>query len=198
MASKKPAPARKPAARPKSVPSPAVVPPPASPAPAASGFGEFKRVWTLPTALLMLIVAASGLWLALRESSSAPQAATHDVTTAIEPTATRPVVLPAIASPAKAVETVPPHDDGPAPVSITGCLQKTDTGFVLKNTDGADAPKSRSWKSGFLKRSNAAIDLEDSGAHLSSHVGQRVSVTGPLVDREMKAESLQRLAATCQ
>ena len=86
------------------------------------------------------------------------------------------------------------------PVSITGCLQKSDHGFMLKDTEGADAPKSRTWKSGFFKRSTAPVTLSDAGnaAHLSGHVGQRVSVTGPLVDREMHVTSVHRIAATCQ
>ena len=38
------------------------------------------------------------------------------------------------------------------PVTVTGCLERTDEGFRMKDTSGADAPKSRSWKSGFLKK----------------------------------------------
>jgi len=33
---------------------------------------------------------------------------------------------------------------------------------------------------------------------LPGHVGQRVSVTGVLVDREMQGHSLQRVAASCK
>src|SRR5438067_1443298 len=40
----------------------------------------FKTPWTLPIALVMLIFAAGALWLASRESSNAPQAATPAVT----------------------------------------------------------------------------------------------------------------------
>jgi len=32
---------------------------------------------------------------------------------------------------------------------------------------------------------------------LPSHVGERISVTGMLVDREMQGRTLQRLAASC-
>ena len=63
---------------------------------------------------------------------------------------------------------------------------------------GADAPKSRSWKSGFLKKGSAPIEVVDA-AHrlkLTDHVGQRVSVTGRLVDREMQVRSLQRVSAS--
>src|SRR5438552_2533587 len=36
-----------------------------------------------------------------------------------------------------------------AGATITGCLEKHGDGFQLKDTSGADAPKARSWKSGF-------------------------------------------------
>lgn len=86
-----------------------------------------------------------------------------------------------------------------APVTITGCLERADKTFRLKDTAGADAPKSRSWKSGFLKKGSASFEVVDA-AHrlrLPDHVGQRISVTGRLVDREMQVRSLQRVAASC-
>ena len=200
MASKKPAAAKTAAVTAKPVPAPAVGTPAATDKAAA-----FKRVWTLPIALLMLIVAAAGLSFALRESSNAPQAATPAATATMkaDTTAATPGKTPASAASPSATA---PKTDGttsvaPAkPVAITGCLQQDGAGFVLKNTEGADAPKSRSWKSGFLKKRSASIDLLDStnATHLASHVGERVSVTGPLTDREMRVQSLRRVAATCQ
>jgi hypothetical protein len=85
------------------------------------------------------------------------------------------------------------------PVTITGCLERADEAFRLKNTSGADAPKVRSWKSGFLKKGPASIDLVDASnrAKLRDHVGQRVSVTGTLVNREMQVRSMQRVGASC-
>ena len=87
-----------------------------------------------------------------------------------------------------------------APVTVTGCLERADETFRLKDTTGVDAPKSRSWKSGFLKKGSASIEVVDAAKRLKlpSHVGQRVSVTGVLVDREMKVRSLQRVAASCK
>jgi hypothetical protein len=86
------------------------------------------------------------------------------------------------------------------PVTITGCLERADeTTFRLKDTVGEDAPKSRSWKSGFLKKGSAPIEIVDA-AHrlkLSDHVGHKVSVTGTLVNREMQVRSLQRVATSC-
>jgi hypothetical protein len=86
-----------------------------------------------------------------------------------------------------------------APVTITGCLEKSDQTFRLKDTSGTDVPKARSWKSGFLKKGSASIDVVDAAnkVKLPSHVGQRVSVTGTLVDREMQVRSLQRVSASC-
>ena len=86
-----------------------------------------------------------------------------------------------------------------APVTITGCLESDDETFKLKNAIGQDAPKARSWKSGFLKKGAASIDVVDASKRLKlpAHVGERVSVTGMLVGREMQVRSLQRLAASC-
>ena len=87
----------------------------------------------------------------------------------------------------------------PAAVTITGCLERDAETFRLEKTTGADAPKSRSWKSGFLKKRPASIEVVDAAnrLQLSNRVGQRVSVLGVLVDREMQAHSLQRVAGSC-
>ena len=86
-----------------------------------------------------------------------------------------------------------------APVTITGCLERDDKTFRLKDALGEDAPKSRSWKSGFLKKSPRSIEVIDASRSLKlpNHVGQRVSVTGVIVDHEIQVRSLQRVAASC-
>jgi hypothetical protein len=86
-----------------------------------------------------------------------------------------------------------------APVTITGCLAQNADTFQLKDTTGADAPKARSWKTGFLKKRSAAVDVVDASKRLklSNHVGERVSVTGILVDREMHGRSIRRVSASC-
>ena len=87
-----------------------------------------------------------------------------------------------------------------APVTITGCLALDDETFRLKDTTGVNAPKARSWKSGFLKKGSASIEIVDASKKLKlpSHVGQRVSMTGVLVDREMQVRSMQRVAESCK
>ena len=192
MASKKPAAPRKAAA--KQVKSAKTV----------HAVAPQGHLWTLPVAMLMLILAAGALWLAVRESSNAPEAAASaPVATAIapEPATVHKTEKPAApASPSAVADAGSARAASTKPVSITGCLQQAGSGFVLKNAEGASISKSRSWKSGFLKRSAPSIDLLDAGnaAHLGSHVGQRVSVSGPFADGEMRVQSLHRVAATCQ
>ena len=122
--------------------------------------------------------------------------------------ATTPTAPPAVSAPmndlaetaapdAAAVDA--PHNGQPARVTITGCLERSDEAFRLTDTTGMNAPKARSWKSAFLKKRPAPIDVVDGGKHLNfaSHVGQRVSLTGTLEDHEMRAGSLRRVASSC-
>ena len=111
---------------------------------------------------------------------------------------TRPVEI-AVAPKASAVESASRTTVEPAAVTITGCLERSDTTYRLTETTGMDAPKSRSWKRGFLKKGMTPVEVVDAAnrLNLSNHVGQRVSVTGLLVDREMTLRSLQRVAASC-
>ena len=186
------------------------VPPAEKVAPAVKPRPSAAKTWTLPVAMVMVTVSAMGLWIAMRESASRTQAATPDATAAVmmasDSAKTSPKPASAPSAP-KAMSASGPEAAKPAegktvemkPVSLTGCLQRTDRGFLLKDTEGADAPKSRSWKSGFLKRSTSSVVLKDpaSSARLPDHVGRRVSVTGPLTEREMRVTSLRRVAASC-
>ena len=85
-------------------------------------------------------------------------------------------------------------------VTITGCLESDEQIFKLKDTTGLDAPTSRSWKTGFLKKRSASIEVSDTanGVSLTNHVGQRVALTGTLLDREMNVRSVRRLADSCK
>ena len=91
-------------------------------------------------------------------------------------------------------------EPAPATVTITGCLARSDNEFRLNNTSGTDAPKSRSWKSGFLTKRAASVAIVPVAQELplSSHVGQRISVTGTLVDREMRVRSVRRVSTSCE
>ena len=84
-------------------------------------------------------------------------------------------------------------------VTVTGCVERDGDTFWLKDTEGADAPKSRSWKSGFLKKRPSRIELVDATntLRLSSQVGRRVAATGVLTNREMRARSLRSASGSC-
>jgi hypothetical protein len=90
---------------------------------------------------------------------------------------------------------------GPAPVTITGCLEVRvdDDEFRLSETEGADAPKSRSWRSGFLKKRSAPVTLVEllDPQALHQQVGKRVAATGLLTSRELKVSSLRVVAPSC-
>jgi hypothetical protein len=83
--------------------------------------------------------------------------------------------------------------------TIEGCLVQDADQFQLKNTSGEDAPRGRSWKSGFLHRSSKTIDILDQShrLNLARHVGERVTITGLLDDRELQGTSLKRVAESC-
>ena len=87
-----------------------------------------------------------------------------------------------------------------APIAtLEGCLERNGDAFRLKDTSGADAPKARSWKSGFLKKGAATVEVLDTAASLglAKRVGTRVSVSGTLVDRQLQAHTIHRVASSC-
>ena len=125
-----------------------------------------------------------------RADIAVPTASSAKSAIANDPTYTVPPI---------SVPVEPQADEKIARVTITGCLERSDESFRLTNTSGATAPTSRSWKSAFLKKRPATIEVVDSvkRLNLKSHVGQRVAVTGTIVDREMRVGSLQRVASSC-
>ena len=88
-----------------------------------------------------------------------------------------------------------------AQVTITGCLEiSTDEDrFRLSDTDGASAPKSRSWRTGFLKKRSAPVDLVWPSDTLApvKQVGKRVAATGVLMSRELKVTSVRIVSPSC-
>jgi hypothetical protein len=80
-------------------------------------------------------------------------------------------------------------------VTITGCLERDKDTFRLKETD---APKGRSWKSGFLKKSSKVQVVDGSNRlKLGNHVGHRLAITGLLKDRELEARSFKMVEPSC-
>ena len=177
-------------------------PEPAQAAPAAAGGSRRAGVFAL-VAVVVIVVA---IVTAVRNGSEPVEVAAADakVAAAASNAAPAAVTAPKAKTPPK---TAAPESHAAVPstvlsgaVTISGCLERSEDGFRLKNTSGADAPKSRSWKTGFFKKSPASIDVVDAahGLKLANYVGSRVNVTGALIDREMRAQSLQRVAGACK
>src|SRR5262245_19253029 len=91
---------------------------------------------------------------------------------------------------------------GPPPVTLTGCLEMTVNRdeFRLSDPDGAYAPRSRSWRTGFLTKRPTPVALVDAPDPygLQRQVGKRVAATGQLVDREMKVSSVRVVGSSCE
>ena len=106
---------------------------------------------------------------------------------------------PAVPSTANAQPMPSAAVQNAALVTVQGCLQAGGDSFWLKDTSGADAPTSRSWKSGFLKKRSASIQVVGAAdaPGFSTYVGQRVAATGMLTNRTMQVHALRRVAASC-
>ena len=83
--------------------------------------------------------------------------------------------------------------------NVFATRQRCALSLGMKANEG-DAPKARSWKSGFLKKGAPRIEIMDASNRLklSDHVGHKVSISGMLADREMQARSLRRVSSTCE
>ena len=166
---------------------------------------HLSRRWTVRLGAVVLLMI--GVYMVVnRASDEAPAAASNAAPAKITVAAKPPAAMPATAAPTTRL-TAGTSATRPADkrvlaksdtVTITGCLEQDDETFRLKDTDGEAAPKSRSWKTGFVTKRKATVALAASvPSVLQTHVGQRVSVTGLLVEREMQVQSLRRVAASC-
>ena len=121
---------------------------------------------------------------------------------------------PVVAETAKKEEAPPPAPVEPAApaaeaagnvapglVTITGCLEISTDGdtFRLTDAEGADVPKSRSWRSGFFKKRPAPVMLAEplDRVSLKSNVGKRVAATGHLANRDLRVNSLRVVGPSC-
>ena len=113
--------------------------------------------------------------------------------------AAEPTTKPAIEPAASLNPTPNAAAQNATPVTIQGCLQAGNEGFWLKDVSGTDAPTSRSWKSGFLKKRSASVEVVDApdSLRLANYLGQRVAAAGSLTDRRLQVRSLHRVAGSC-
>jgi hypothetical protein len=86
-------------------------------------------------------------------------------------------------------------------VTVSGCVRSAERNtFLLTKVEGADAPRARGWKTGYLLKrpSNVGLVSGTSAVRLRDHVGRRISVTGTLerTDRtQIRARSVRVLSS---
>jgi hypothetical protein len=102
-----------------------------------------------------------------------------------------------VAPPSSPVDASPAAVKPLDTVTISGCLEYDGKSAWLKDASGADAPTTRSWRSGFLRKRSPRIALVNGPAGASTYDGRPVTVTGVLVDREMRVDSLKPSAGNC-
>ncbi len=90
---------------------------------------------------------------------------------------------------------------GLAPVTITGCLEvnANEDRFRLTDAAGQNTPKARSWRTGFLKKRSASVNLVgvSDGPALEKQVGKRVAATGVLTSSDLKVSSVRVVSPSC-
>jgi cytoskeletal protein RodZ len=169
-----------------------------------------KRPFNSGTMLIAaMCVAGAVIALAAHEMTPARRVAStetvpDDVSTASgepKPTATSMRADEPVGSTTRATDTTETNASSAsmAPVTIFGCLEQSNNTYRLTDTDGVDAPRARSWKTGFLKKGNASVEVVDPAnrAHLSSQIGHRVGVTGTLSDRQLQVRSIRKISSSC-
>lgn len=116
---------------------------------------------------------------------------------------------PAKAAPAKATLAKPTPTKAPTAqeqadarnsITLTGCLEADGRKFVLTDLEGKQAPKGRSWKTGFITKRTKAVEVvgNSSSVKLGDHLGHRVSVVGVKDgDTHVRARSIKQLATSC-
>lgn len=116
-------------------------------------------------------------------------------------TAAKATAKPAAAAPAKPVPAKPAVTSANArSVTLSGCLEADGRKFVLTAPEGAQAPKGRSWKTGFVTKKPKNVELTAaSSVKLGDHLGHKVSVVGVRngADTHLEARSIRQLAASC-
>ena len=162
---------------------------------------QFFRNRTAAIGLIVVCILGTGILIAARTSepvSTASQVAKAQAPApAARPSAsvTTSVVNAKVAAKPQGAEAKAPER-----VTIEGCLVQDDETFRLKNTAGDDAPKGRSWKSGFLHKGSKSLEVVDARhrLNLAKHVGERVSVSGMMLDeKELQGSAIKKVAESC-
>jgi hypothetical protein len=85
-------------------------------------------------------------------------------------------------------------------VSMTGCLRADGGKYMLTHLQGDQAPRARSWKTGFIVKTtkNVVVSAPKNGVKLQDHIGRQVTIVGMSDgDTHLTARSIKRIAASC-
>jgi hypothetical protein len=85
----------------------------------------------------------------------------------------------------------------PAPVSMTGCLRASRSGYVLTGLRGNQAPKARNWKTGYIMTTRDFVVSPTAGVKLQDHIGRQVTVVGVVDGTRITARTIRRIATSC-
>lgn len=181
-------------------PQPAALPPSSIAAPVAASAEVAARAVSAPSKKT-LVPKPEKNRIAESRKSGAPTAVVTPVAGIPfkEDDATKLPGSEAIAPPAPA--SVSSGTAGTTSVTITGCLEISvnQDEFRLTDTEGVYAPRSRSWRTGFLKKRSASVTLVEPPDRLAlqTHVGRRVAATGLLTSHDLKVSALRVVGPRC-
>jgi hypothetical protein len=89
----------------------------------------------------------------------------------------------------------------PQGVTVAGCLTHDEDSYRLTRVSGSEAPRSRSWRSLYIKKNAPALEIVDADPRvgLKDHVGRTVKVTGTMSgERRLRARTVQRVSSSCK
>ena len=155
------------------------------------------------TAWMAALGAVAALGAILMFIAAQPRAAVDKPAAAQKPVAQRPAdpspvaERPVAQQPAAQKSTAKPNTS----VTVSGCLETEGRAFKLTEVKGPQAPKGRSWKTGFIKKTtkdNVEVVSASSSVKLIDHVGRQVTVVGMTAGgSQIRATSIKRTAAAC-
>ncbi len=148
----------------------------------------------------VIVIAAHEMTPGTRAAATDAQPSTEVVTAPPKPMVSTSIVDVSPVSTTKSeTEASKTSAANTAAVTILGCLERSNDTYRLTETDGVDAPKARSWKTAFLKKGAASVEVIDPAnrVKLSSHVGHRVGVTGTLSEKQLQVRSIRKISSSC-
>jgi hypothetical protein len=84
--------------------------------------------------------------------------------------------------------------------TLTGCLRADGTKYMLTDIQGKQAPKGRSWKTGFIAKTAKNVEVTGTSTtlRLKEQVGHKITVVGLKDgDSHLKARTVRQVPGIC-